>query len=1205
MRPKFLEIEGLQSFQKTQRIHFDTLGETGLFGIFGPTGSGKSTVLDAITLALYGRVKRADRGTQGIINTNMDTARVAFTFELLQGGQRKTYRVERSYQRKKGSENSCEPKVVRLIEVTEAGEIPLCDKTTEVTNRIEALLGLTHDDFTRAVVLPQNSFHEFLLLENAKKREMLERIFYLEEYGRQLMDKLSRRLQETKSRLDLLSGELSGYADATDEALLASSSEAEAAAVEKDQAEEEFKRLEAKVAEAREVWQHTQDLELLLQREAQLTSQQQAINEKRSVLEKAMKAEALSESIRKVGSLEENLRDTETKLAQVLNDLPDAEADLNRLKQEYEALRGETAVELPRLVSFRTRLTDALALQKEIASAKEMLTGLDGKRDAAAKELAGKTAEYRKQKDALDVMLNTIADQQKELASLTIDPDYRTRLQLGMKLESELEARRSGLKELDDKATALEAVVVGLEQRLKQAQAQLDEKKKALEEMERQRQQHETAMPGERDEIEALRAKTDALKSDLEILKIRCSQFEQAEKRLKELEASLINLSSEAKALQALFDIRKAEYEQNRMHVESLAGQLRQNYARLLSKDLEEGEPCPVCGSTHHPAPAAQAGDREPLEREMEAAQEKLNDSEKALRDAENRLLSKNEQLNACTVQRDQALQDRDEQLRQLSVHRQKLGEPYQNMDPEQLQQEIERMNAGLAEKAKALESWQKQRDEYLAKLQELNDGLNREILAEKGLSAELGVNRDNLKQLHGSLDTAKAEFADIEQRYTHFLEEMNIEGVSAELSRLSEIDKKAENLKRKLKQDQDSVTMGQNALEQIRETIQDLKETSLRLQSERESLYGQICEKETRIKELSGDRDIEEQIRITDLKLEEYDSKEKQYRERIAQGEKQLSILQNEKTALENQKRVHAEHLRAEEEALAASLSEKGFASRDEAQQACIPPDTQKQLLAEINDYDQKAINLKAEKEIVLKKLKNRTITEEEWNALDSRYQQVLAWKEACVTRWEVARSSYEKTKTRHDRWVQLNQSHSALNRKYDLYLQIQRLLKAERSKDNSFIDYIAEERLRYVVAKASEILGVMTKYRYALELDTHMGFIIRDNANGGAHRTVTTLSGGETFLTALSLALALSEQIQLKGQSPLEFFFLDEGFGTLDGNLLDTVLDSLERLSSNNRVIGVISHVPELRHRIARRLMVTPPSNSMEGSRVEIEKA
>jgi len=87
--------------------------------------------------------------------------------------------------------------------------------------------------------------------------------------------------------------------------------------------------------------------------------------------------------------------------------------------------------------------------------------------------------------------------------------------------------------------------------------------------------------------------------------------------------------------------------------------------------------------------------------------------------------------------------------------------------------------------------------------------------------------------------------------------------------------------------------------------------------------------------------------------------------------------------------------------------------------------------------------------------------------------------------------------------------------------------------------------------------------------------------------------------------LALALSSQLQLKGQSPLEFFFLDEGFGTLDNTLLDIVIDSLERLSSSRRVIGLISHVPEMKSRITRRLIVDAPDRTGKGSRISLEKA
>ena len=250
-------------------------------------------------------------------------------------------------------------------------------------------------------------------------------------------------------------------------------------------------------------------------------------------------------------------------------------------------------------------------------------------------------------------------------------------------------------------------------------------------------------------------------------------------------------------------------------------------------------------------------------------------------------------------------------------------------------------------------------------------------------------------------------------------------------------------------------------------------------------------------------------------------------------------------------------------------------------------------------DEYERIEMNLSAQKEIIAKKLNNKTITQEQWDSANKLHQEKASIKEAKVSHFEVAKSNFLRTKEKHGEWIILNGEYKKLVGKSEMLDQIRSLLRS-----NSFIDYVAEERLRYVAREASEILGAMTSYRYALELDTDVGFVIRDNANGGVNRMITSLSGGETFITALSLALALSKQIQLKGQSPLEFFFLDEGFGTLDSNLLDMVLDSLERLSTKERTIGVISHVPEMKVRISRRLIVTPPSTDGVGSKVKVEK-
>ncbi|NLN64040.1 MAG: SMC family ATPase [Clostridiaceae bacterium] len=1207
MRPKLLEIEGLQSFRGRQRIDFSSLGETGLFGIFGPTGSGKSTVLDAITLALYGRVKRAERGTQGIINTNMDSAKVAFTFELQQGNERKTYRVERSFQRKKGTENSSEPKVVRLIEITAAGELPICERTMEVTNRVEALLGLNHDDFTRAVVLPQNSFQEFLLLDNARKREMLERVFYLEEYGRKLLDKISRKMVAMKSQLDILSGHLMEYGDATDEALEVLQNEMKAAASERNQAEKDLKILETRYNEAKEVWQYVHDLELIKSRQQEHAAKADEINRKREQMEKAVKADSLLERVRKTAELELKLTNAGKQLEEILLQLPAVEQDLVRTRQKHDALKAEASVEQPKLVSLKTRLTDALPVQEEILALDKKLTILGNNAIKLTEEMTQKYNEYNTEKVALDELENSMVQLQKEIAMLQVSPAYREQVQHGVILEREAQASSAMSIELEQKITYLQTEIMKLEEELKHSQSMLSIQQKNLDALVEEKQKHEASMPEDRSAIDRFREQMHALENGLEVLKIRNGEVCKTEEKLGEFEISLQNQQTQIISLQQLREEHGIAYEQQKLEVENAEKALSANTVFTLSQNLREGEACPVCGSTHHPAPAsgAEPYDIDELEKKVKHAKTVLESRERVLRDTEGKLLIANEQLNALKLQRDQVLADRELKLGQLLQQKEKIAEPYRSMDLEQLQQELDKMNVLYMDKLKALEHWLKKRDEYLVDIQKLHDEMNMGKLSENKLSAELEIKQQTLAQDTESLKAAQLEQEEKQSGYAEFLQSLQIESASTEQKRLTQNDIKIGQLQQRLDQNKILSEKKRAALEQMQLAIQGLKDLLTKNQTETDSLNTQKSEKETKIKELSGALGIEEELRQTELKLAEYDRLAEQYRQALLQAEKQYNELLFQKSTRENQMDIYSDNLEQEEKLLSAALAAKGFQNREEVKLALITQEMQKTVQEEIREYDQKAMNVQAEKEIIQKKLKSRTITEEEWNALDSRYQEAAAWKEACVTRSELAKTSYDQIKAKHERWVALNKKYTALSGQYALYQQIQKLLKAERSKDNSFIDYIAEERLRYVAVKTSEILGVMTKYKYALELDTDAGFIIRDNANGGVYRMVTTLSGGETFLTALSLSLALSDQIQLKGNSPLEFFFLDEGFGTLDNSLLDTVIDSLERLSRKERVIGIISHVPELRNRMARRLIVKPPSAQGEGSLVRLEKA
>jgi len=156
-------------------------------------------------------------------------------------------------------------------------------------------------------------------------------------------------------------------------------------------------------------------------------------------------------------------------------------------------------------------------------------------------------------------------------------------------------------------------------------------------------------------------------------------------------------------------------------------------------------------------------------------------------------------------------------------------------------------------------------------------------------------------------------------------------------------------------------------------------------------------------------------------------------------------------------------------------------------------------------------------------------------------------------------------------------------------------------RSADNQLrmrlSAYVLTERLRQVVAAANERLGDMTDQRYALEQADEKGageqrgglsLRVRDEWSG-KHRDPATLSGGETFLVSLALALGLADTVTHEaGGTQLDTLFIDEGFGALDATTLDGVMDTLDSLRDGGRVVGLVSHVAELRNRVPSQLEV-----------------
>ena len=215
--------------------------------------------------------------------------------------------------------------------------------------------------------------------------------------------------------------------------------------------------------------------------------------------------------------------------------------------------------------------------------------------------------------------------------------------------------------------------------------------------------------------------------------------------------------------------------------------------------------------------------------------------------------------------------------------------------------------------------------------------------------------------------------------------------------------------------------------------------------------------------------------------------------------------------------------------------------------------------------------------------KLKDVTVSKEDYEKARLLYTNK---EEICIfinKKFGKIKQNYDIGLKNNENWCIINRKLAEIKGEREVLSKVLTLVKESR-----FMEFIAEVYLKEIAKEAEVRVLSLTSGKYGLVYQNGNFFVI-DNLQGGRERPVLSLSGGETFLVSLSLALALSAQISRRASKPLEFFFLDEGFGTLDDELIDAVTTSLEKLQKSNLTVGLITHVAELKNRIGAKIEVT----------------
>lgn len=1086
-----LEFEAFMAYPKRQEINFDTLNNAGVFLLNGPTGAGKTTILDAICYALYGETS-SDRESAKLHSTyaahSGTKPRVLLDVTL----HSKRLRIDRTpaYNKpitrgaRKGQmrEESAKATLAELAPGADPADekawTPISSSVAEVNRTIAERTHLTKEQFLKVVLLPQGQFAQFLKSKPKERKELLKKMFPVEHYE-QLFAALTEEAKTAQQEVAQDENTQRGYLERARVEMLALQALLDAVDTDAEGADTEDSAVEGSV---------------------------EAGEEPENLTTENVTAETLDAWV--AGGVE-RARKTSAREKQEQQRLTD-EADRNtRLLAERAQLQADWR-EYEQLCERRTRLTERAdeykAQREELAQARAAapLHAQYAQVQAESQALAAREQEHSACASALEengrALLAALRDE--ETAEDVTFPEETTFAALPdlepAEQEAQLEALLDTLRVLQKKdaqlteeeaaAAALLKQANALEQDKSRAEKTLSDLTAAAEQLAEELSGYSTA-----DEERTLAAhlvtevqqKHDAAQQMQQKLDAASAAVAAAQKQSKRTATTEQKAQEkwQASAQQAL----AATEEFKNLQMLRLA-----QASSLLARELKDGEPCAVCGSVEHPAPAQIAEGEQLVERaDLDAAKER---EDKAHKQARTHELAKDRATKAHQ-EASEALAAARTQYETLAAQ----GE----CDVEQTAAQLQQAQTRLAQAQSRVTA----RDGVLVKVERVR--------------VELQKAQEALRTIEGAAVEAQTRHRDAAAR---------CEATAADLAPAR-------------------ATVG----------------------------FAQ------RVESVEGYRAAHQRLARAVLLLG-------QARERHALAAAAAERLLAE-SSFESAELVHAavrtpERVDALEQAVAAYELEHARLLEGFGREAIVA------VAARVAAGEQAPDDLQGVRERV-----------EQLRAAVHRLTLREGERESLLRSLQALRGEYAafraKTAQRYDRAQMLaNLAAAARGDTLGGY---------EHQVD--LVSYVLGAEFERILHSASLHLDRMSEGRYGMVFSDHRAKGSRSGGGlnlemtdtwTGEPREASSLSGGESFLASLSLALGLAEVVQANnGGIELDTLFIDEGFGTLDAETLDMVMGTIESLRDSGRTIGLISHVEEMKNRIPAQIVVEKGQN---GSSVRV---
>ncbi len=1176
MKPILLKIKGLNSFVEEQLIDFSRLTENGLFGIFGPTGSGKSTVLDAIMLALYGRIPRSGGKPSGIVNTESEKAQVIYEFAVGEGQNRRHYSVQRVF--KRTGADGVRAELATIHDISNPDEPrPLYEGSREVNTGIVAIIGLSAEDFTRSVVLPQGSFSEFLQLSGSDRRNMLERIFGMERYGDQITQMIRNYKGKQQNERTHLAGLLSSFQDITPDAYTSLNEECQNLRIQKEGLAQSWQELEQEYQKYAQVWAWQQEMEAYLQLEMELNGQQDTYARRSIALQQAENAAILKPLIDKVRAHQQELDARRQSLVIILKEKEDSVERLQLTSQSWEEAARHKEHQLPQLLIRQNNLEMAGKMAGQI---RDLATERDNLREeyqyimAALNQKEIALNNNKTESERIELILGI---QREKIISLKLSPEYREQINEGVLVEKECIVLQAKETESLKKLATLETDLGNNQSQLTLLVNQRDRLEERCQERLSRRTELLNKRPGSNEDLLKQQNILNQMENELRSLHDWSQSWAEINQAQTKYHSQLLLLQQQLIAKKQMMAESMGQRDQLLINLDQ---EKNLHMAAILAQKLKLGEACPVCGSLHHPTVAS-----EPGQASMQVARELLETTLQKIQTYE-------KEVHDLAMQQSYLVREIERQNNELA----KLCEQIAGREMTDWQgkcivqkRELEGLKAAIA----AWETETSQNESGLAHDRELLGNLKNEVAFQ---TAALDKDRQAVLILQQEYELIKERLRASGERYVAFQLLLDLKQIEPRLIEIREMDRELQFLEHENQKLENTLKEYKSLNIALQEEVQGLKIKATQYQAMGSEKSLVIAQKNLEMQELCQNQEPLTGLKSVQAAIKAIHDSYTQATDAYEQAKQVYEELSRLAADLVVGNQTLAQILLGQEKDLFSQLETRRFDGVPAVLTAFM---TEPQMKAEelsIQEYREQVQLNRANLARMEALLKDDHIAEEAWGVIQERRGQVQEELERATNRLLLSEAKQADMGIRMQELTRLETQKREIDRQYELLEELESIFKGKK-----FIDFIARTRLHYMAKEASKTLRDISRGRYALELNPEGEFVIRDDFSGGVRRPTHTLSGGETFLTSLALALALSSHIQL-GKASLEFFFLDEGFGTLDVEVLDLVIGALEKLHSEKLSVGIISHVEELKYRIPRKLIMNPARPGISGTTVNI---